>query len=695
MVEDDNAIEYHQYKCENSGFIDQNQPLPLNQTLMCMSETNNIEFAKSEVSGDRRPAAPPLSLSFPLPAPRIFVLGLCVLSLAFGLPATALAGGQGRYTRDDGFAFYDIWWMEQRADQDTALMLHFNVPEPPEWAEPGERLLAKEREKEAEEEDEFDELLGDMGGDEEDTADSDPMNKGLEREEKRLRHRDGRPLGEEAPPEMIYDYSPSALDLSVPEGLRKVEKGRFGKALEFTGERGLEVELGEQGQRFSMDAWIKPARIPSEPMCILASPYSDDQGGRLLLDPDGHLRFEWANQNRRGNKDIGHGEVMTLRSDRPIEAGEWTHVSAYTFRSIHIEIAYRRSDFYEMRIGINGRNAAFKDFSNGKLKGGSPEFINPGKFYIGMNPEGEQVFEGLMDDVRVTGPRRYNERVELPFRSDAGEDSDEFGPPDSERDTRIFHASFNTPDDGLFPEETDGIEWDLGEHADYEDMQAPGVTDNALLIDPALGFPRVPIRGLSMEEGTFEFWFQPVNWDNHTNYAKKSSFLNKHAVNVIRFMGRHKDTEKIEQFMEVRMNPVTIHGDADWIHPGQWSHFIFSWSPDDVHEESGWGNKKGDPLGSFRAVRFGSTVWRVQLRRDTSLMSKVEPLYLEIGIERDMKAYQGQRPAIMVDEVIGHDVAFSQEQKEKAPLRWLEEMPDPGLFRGTQRYVGEPASKQK
>jgi len=615
-------------------------------------------------------------------------LGLFLFGMLFAVP-TAEAGGQGRYTRDDGYAFYDIVWMEQRADHDTALMLHFNVPEPPAWAMPGERKLAEKRA--AQQEDALDPVFDElMEGGEAPAVGSDL----LKAEQKRRRYQDGRPLGDEAPPEVIYDYSPDAMDFPVPEGLRKVPGGRFGKALEFTGRQGLKVQLGDHGKRHTMDAWIKPARIPDEPVCLFASPYRNKQGSRLYLDPDGHLRFEWENQNRRYNKKVGHGEIMSLRSDEPIEAGVWTHVSAYVFISIHIEIAYRRSNFYEMRIGINGRTAAFKDFPSSHLSGGSPATINPGAFYIGINPEGQEIFEGLMDDVRVTGPRRYNRRIELPWRAEAGA-PETFGPPHVEEESRIFHATFNAPGEGLFPKGTKGVAWDLGKHAVYEDMQVPGVNGKALLIDPAFEFPRVPIRGLSMEEGTFEFWFKPVNWDNHTNYAEKTSFLNKHVVPVMRFMGRHKETKKIVPFMEVRMYSMTIHGDADWIHPGLWSHFIFSWSPEDVYEQGGWGNTAGDPVKTFQAVRFGSSVWRVQLRRETSLMSKIEPRYLEIGIDRNWKAYQGQRPAIMVDEVIGHGRAFSKAEMNAAPLRWLESMPDSSLFRGTQVYVGEPTPQNK
>ena len=78
--------------------------------------------------------------------------GLFMFTIALGLSGAVFGGERGRYTRDDGYAFYDIVWMEQRADHDTALLLHFNVPQPPAWALPGERKLA--RKQEAKEKDE-------------------------------------------------------------------------------------------------------------------------------------------------------------------------------------------------------------------------------------------------------------------------------------------------------------------------------------------------------------------------------------------------------------------------------------------------------------------------------------------------------------------------------------------------------------
>ncbi len=614
---------------------------------------------------------------------RILFLLLCVQVMVF---VNLYAGGQGRYTNRKGYAFYDIWWFEQQADRETTLMLHFNSPSEPEWMQPGNEALAAQ---ESEKEDSLEESLAEM---QDDGPEMDDM--GMRNQtERSLEVKDGRPTHEVAPEGVIYDYSPNVREFKITEGVRKVENGRFGKALEFDGSNGLEIRLGKKGKRHSMDAWIKVDQLPEETACIFASPYFNDMGGRLLLEPDGHLTFEWASQNKR---DSASGGIRKLRSDVPIEAGAWTHVAAYTFQSVHIEVAYRRSDFYEMRIGINGRLAAFEDRGRGALKGNNEEFINPEKFYIGMNPEGEQVFQGLMDEVRVMGPRRYNNPRELAVKDEEELEKISFGPPDFQADQRVFHADFDSPELAVHPEDKNTLSWDLGDSIQFADMQIPGVAGKGLLIDSALPLPRIPIQGMSTKEGTFEFWFQPANWDNHTNYAEKTSFLNRHRFSILRFFGRHKDTGNVVPFMELFMFPVTIHGDADWFHPGQWYHLIFSWSPEDVHKESAWGSVAGKPESTFRAYRFGDSVWRVYLRRDADLISKVEPLYLELGIaDQSREVYQGQRPAIMVDEVIGHANAFSDDEKKRAPLRWLKRLPDPKTISGTQCYVGKATPSYK
>jgi hypothetical protein len=72
----------------------------------------------------------------------------------------------------------------------------------------------------------------------------------------------------------------------------------------------------------------------------------------------------------------------------------------------------------------------------------------------------------------------------------------------------------------------------------------------------------------------------------------------------------------------------------------------------------------------FRATCEGENIYKAVLKRNTKLLDRIEPLYLEIGISNDITVYQNQRPAILIDEVIGHDRAFSEEEIEKAPKRW-------------------------
>jgi len=129
--------------------------------------------------------------------------------------------------------------------------------------------------------------------------------------------------------------------------------------------------------------------------------------------------------------------------------------------------------------------------------------------------------------------------------------------------------------------------------------------------------------------------------------------------------------------MEVKLARATVHGESTWIHPGQWNHFIWTWSPKDVHKEDGWGDTRaGDPIGTFRAWRFDQMFYRGMLKRDTRLIDRVEPLYMEIGITDDITVYHGQRPTIMIDEVIGYDRAYRDEEKKKAHKRWTGELSD-------------------
>lgn len=271
----------------------------------------------------------------------------------------------------------------------------------------------------------------------------------------------------------------------------------------------------------------------------------------------------------------------------------------------------------------------------------------------------------------------YNPRDDISWRDPKAEREVPFGPPHFKKDARVFHASFESPRMTVSQGKKDTIEWDLGEYADFKDFQVPGPYGKALLVDPAFGPVRIPVEGLSLEEGTFEMWFQPANWDNHTDFGSPGSAPPDYRLTLARIMGRDTKTGKIVPAITFPQRRAVIHGISDWFHPGQWSHLIWLWSPEDVYEKDvAWGDgpDRGDPLRSFKGYREGELIWRARMNRDTDLLGRVELLYLEIGIPQDISVYHGQRPAIIVDEVIGHGYKFSMEEMKKAPRRWKGEL---------------------
>lgn len=54
---------------------------------------------------------------------------LALLALAMTILALVPAHArENSYTDREGYAYWDIWWREQRSDDETALLLHFNRP---------------------------------------------------------------------------------------------------------------------------------------------------------------------------------------------------------------------------------------------------------------------------------------------------------------------------------------------------------------------------------------------------------------------------------------------------------------------------------------------------------------------------------------------------------------------------------------
>lgn len=588
---------------------------------------------------------------------------LLLIGSALALPAASVA-----YRDADGYFFYEIWWEPYISDPETALLVHAGAPTDPARLAPGDAAVAAAEAAEAASEQSSDAELGALL-----LGDDGPPVDDIGGDDLKPKRNVNRPRDQVAPDDVLYDYSPGFGNFPVAEGVRKVADGRFGGGLAFDGTGGQMLAVRPVDDLHTMEAWYKPAALPEAPACLMASPPG---GGSLWLYPDGTLELRWPSA-------LSDQEAR-IRTERTIEPGRWTHIAAYGFRERHIEWVFTDGPKYEMRIGIDGTVAARLRHLIEKVEragGSAPEpFIEPGTFVIGAAADGSAPYTGLIDEIRVAGLRRF---LPPPDRDpDLHSDPSRvpFGPPRFPADRRLVHADFASAEllvapEGAAPE----LRWDAAPHATLADVLLPGPVGTAVMVDPALPLLRIPVDGMSMREGSFECWFRPLNWDNFTDYGQIRDW-SQHTMEVMRFMGRDTRSGEVVPFMWVTMARASLHGEPDWNHPGRWSHMLWTWSPEDVHQEDGWGDtEKGDPITTFRAWRGGDeggdVFWRAQLKRDLDLIGKVTPLYLEIGIKDPVTVRYGQRPTIAVDEVIVHESAFDEDERAATHARWFTDTP--------------------
>ena len=594
------------------------------------------------------------------PKSPLFVL-VGLVALAGTAPAAmASAKSKGHYYHDErGYGFYHIWWQQPRSDRETAFLLHAGRPQPPAWARPGK---AKAETGAEPADDEMDRLISGSPGD--------GLTGDLDRAAaEEIRTKDGRDPDETAPPGEVYDYSPNLESYDLPEGVSKVADGRFGKGLALAGERGLRCFVGAKGEGRTFDGWFRPAELPEKPVWLMGS----RRGARLYLMPDGRLRLSFL--SRRGTD-----RRARLTSSEPIPAGKWSHVACYQWAPIR---DWRETA--ETRIAVNGRTVARHELAAGK---DFPRLMRGERtLFLGAGPDGGPVFAGRMDEIRVASRRRYVTRDGWPDLDPAQTGRPiPFGPPLFARDRRVFHADFESralpvhPKSRALPVHPKGkprLEWELGEHASFADYQVEAPFGHGLLVDPAMGFPRIPIRGLSARKGTFELWLQPVNWDNNTGLGEGISWP-KNDMSILRFRGRDRRSGEIVTFMELELARAAMGGGRAWLEPGDWIHLVWSWSPDHVsqpHPVVGGDIDEIEPSGpapDLHAFCFGELRWRAMIRRNVDVLEHVRPLYLEVGIDDDVTVYHGQRPAILVDELIGHAEPLTHDQRRDAPGRWHE-----------------------
>ncbi len=178
-----------------------------------------------------------------------------------------------------------------------------------------------------------------------------------------------------------------------------------------------------------------------------------------------------------------------------------------------------------------------------------------------------------------------------------------------------------------------------------------------------MGFPRLPLSGLSAEQGSLEFWFRPVNWDNYEHVwpGQRVPFP---KLSIARLYGRDKTDGEIKQFMQIKA--PRVHGGSSFfkVDPGWWIHLTATW-------------RNGKARGWFNGGAGGATVqWARKINP-----ADIEPLYIEFGINDNLGVKYGQVPLVEVDEVVGYNAVMAEDEVEQAYRRWKREVDPVPLYK--------------
>ncbi len=554
--------------------------------------------------------------------------GLVLIAL-LSFAAVAL-GGKG-----PSYKYGVAWWQEYTDDKDTGLLVHFGVPQVSEQQKLREHLK-KEKQFDSEN------IL---------KEDDDSLPAGIERLKP---GEDGLPPVDEtkAPAGYVLDYSHARKQLKIADGFKVIEDGRFGKAMSCDGKGGMRVTIPAAR---SVECWVKIAAYPAAESCIFSVAGGESQ---LLLRPDGRLEFRLRKPH--GNVDekrLSPELVKTILakdaniiSPNPLPLNEWTHVAIWD----KPHPAPGNTSPFDARLKVNGFDVAWY-ISEG---GNNYNYLGQGakcEMVIANSAEGKAGFAGIIDEVRAsTGDRDFYERPLLPWREAGPARPLQFDKPFFRNDGAVLHASL---DKGFEPDidrnAAGKIDLDLrGKKANS--LTIDGVRGKGWLLDPAIGFPRVPVKGFTGKEGSLEFWLRPVNWDDSTGYWQHSP-PDKMHLSVARLYGRSGGAKNpplllsltLPRAHDLERTRIPLDG-------GHWMHCVLTWNAD----------------GKGRASLFIDGKYHSRVRMDPEIMGKAEVAYVEFGVTDDVQVIGNAAPLVEIDEIVAYNYPIDGDEVKQAHARW-------------------------
>ncbi|MFO7871898.1 MAG: DUF6067 family protein [Kiritimatiellia bacterium] len=547
--------------------------------------------------------------------------------------------------RGPRYSYGEAWWREYNSDDGTELLLHFGPP-----ADTAQKQLVKQVQKQRSDEMldiSLDDLDGGekIGGVELPSMTPDDFKKA--------------PVDESnAKPGMIFDYSDRRCIMTLPDGMEQVDNGRFGKGAACSGTGALRV--GIQAPR-SVECSFRFDTLPETTVCLFS--VAGDES-RLLLHPDGRLELKLrkphGNPGSNPNVDrpisqAAREQILakdaTIISPEPVSAGEWNHVVVYN----QPHPTPGGGEPWDARLKVNGFDVAWylsERYNDYHFMGrGQVELV------IGNSLRMDQAFTGTIDEFRVsTRDRIFYERPVMLWRDTRLIRPLDFDKPYFRKQATVFHASLDQGRElDLDKAGAGSIMIELEEEL-LKKLLIPGIRGKGWVIDPEVGFPRIPLKGLNSLNGAVEFWMRPVNWDDTTGYWHHTPPDKPMSLSVVRFYGRDTHTDKIVKFMEARVPRCRNLERRRWpVDPGHWMHVVAAWHDRWFGGGAVWVN--GD-----RKTRL----WR----DDEEVVRQIEPLYVEFGVDDGVKVKNGERPLIEIDEIVGYDDSLASDEIQQAMQRW-------------------------
>jgi len=558
---------------------------------------------------------------------------LADIAVPLGLFVAALAAMAGPSDAPN-YRYGELWWEEYTADRETELLLHFGPP----TTTPRQRL-AQTVARQRGEEDLLDAALVRTSG-------QTPLP--FPREEPHDPMVIPLPDESTLPAGQVADYSPRRRTLPLPEGWSLIPAGRFGAGVRTSGGPPLRVATVSPK---TVEAWVWIESWPTHEACLFS--VSRDET-RLMLRPDG--RLELCLKRPRG---IPSPQRMTPdviawfethppdpMLSNPLPTGVWTHVAIV----LEIHPAPGDSGTWETILRVNGDPVARYQSESGNRY--QPFGGQSSEIAIGNSVEGLMGFSGQLDEIRVSrSTRLFYERKPLPWRDADARRPLAFDRPWFRSDSTVLHASFDR-----------GLELDLDRSlagpmtielkgGSLDGLKVEGVRGYGWVMDPDIGFVRIPLQGITARAGALEFWLRPQNWDDCTGYWHHSSPPRK-DLSIARIHARSGDSKTPLLFSLTLPRAYNLERSRIPLDPGRWVHLGLTWDEE-------------------RTVLYVDGREYSRRRRSESETRDAELAFVELGIPDDVTVIRGERPRIEIDEVVAYRRPLRDDEVVQAMKRWM------------------------